>query len=152
MAMVKRYWAAAANDIETNPCLVEGWVPVHLSSDYDALAAELAAMTEAHASAIEACGRMSITIAKFDFDVCPKMADRIATLEAAIRKTINHYHDGGKWFSNTMAELAATAETKVEPPAFTGWVSSACQHCGKLIGDHNPENGACYESDRGAAK
>lgn len=35
--MVKRYWAAAVNDIETNPCLVEGWVPVHLSSDYDAL-------------------------------------------------------------------------------------------------------------------
>lgn len=40
--MVKRYWAAAVNDIETNPCLVEGWVPVHLSSDYDALTAELA--------------------------------------------------------------------------------------------------------------
>jgi hypothetical protein len=45
MQKVKRYWAAAATDIEEAPCLVEGWVPVHLSSDYDALAAELAAMT-----------------------------------------------------------------------------------------------------------
>lgn len=58
--MVKRYWAAAVTDIEAAPCLVEGWVPVHLSSDYDALAAELARCRSANAYDAEALRQLEL--------------------------------------------------------------------------------------------
>lgn len=99
--MAKRYWAAAANDIETNPCLVEGWVPVHLSSDYDALAARCDARGE------------QIEIHKA----------RIRDLEAALRKIGAYEKDAremvAKGFHNTtlaidLSGMANAALTTLE--------------------------------------
>lgn len=152
--MVKRYWAAAANDIETNPCLVEGWVPVHLSSDYDALVAHMAQTDEGWKSCTSG---LRETMRMLD-----KAEARIRDLEAAIAraKAIDPYTGIGAtgaalsdsdasskycyMYRDAIHDALEATPSETLPEFDPAWV---CGVCGKR---HGP--GQCLGAETGVAK
>lgn len=112
-----------------------------MTSERDALAAELAVEKD---------------YALSGWTLANKHLARVKTLETKVAKARELLEKCGyrgwakaknAWLDDA-AGLAQETPAK-SPPSFSGWISGACENCGKLAGNHIGLSMACYEADRG---